>query len=307
MAKGCSSPNTYNTEMTNDPTMRSCGEEWFRINRPTLAGEDIRVSKLYTPQQAWWLEIPVWLLEKHPTAHTNLLCENGEDLGREFFHLRVPIPYITQNRHLMDLRGSATPPKYAIHLSAKPDNLFRDERGVGKIDFSQFVVPSGGTGAVQKPVRNNARHGEIKVSARRKTVKLRHTLLVDFDVWKAIQNKRPVEEVTENDVLRELLGLSSVRHAYQQPQVDKSAPDECPDCVAVIRYSRLCFPRSVIEPLPDDAKFCIVTRDDGTFVMTKREFHATFSNVVQSDSYRFGVNYNYSKVPRKALRFRIDN
>ena len=35
-----------------------------------------------------------------------------------------------------------------------------------------------------------------------------YTLEVDFDVFKAITARRSSEEVTENDVLRELLGLS---------------------------------------------------------------------------------------------------
>lgn len=296
----------HTAKMPRKPTMRSYGKAWFHNNRPEFAGEDMRVSKLYAPQEAWWLEIPVWLLEKHPTAHTNLLCENGENLGREFFHLRVPIPYIIKHRHSLDLRRDNDPHKFSLHLSAKPGNLFRDERGVGSVDFSQFVVPKDGKCVVQEQVnRCNAHHVEAKPHTRRKAMKQRHTLFVDFDVWKAIQNKRPVEEVTENDVLRELLGLPSARHAYPPPRVSKSAPDECPDCVAVIQHTRLCFPRSVIEPLPDDAKFCIVTRDKGTFVMTKREFHATFSNVVQTDSYRFGVNYHYPTVPKKALRFRV--
>ncbi len=34
------------------------------------------------------------------------------------------------------------------------------------------------------------------------------TIEVDFDVFKAITLRRPTESVTENDVLRELLGLS---------------------------------------------------------------------------------------------------
>ena len=34
------------------------------------------------------------------------------------------------------------------------------------------------------------------------------TIEVDFDVYKALMLRRPSEDVTENDVLRELLGLS---------------------------------------------------------------------------------------------------
>jgi hypothetical protein len=40
---------------------------------------------------------------------------------------------------------------------------------------------------------------------------------VDFDVYKALTLRRPTESVTENDVLRELLGLPNVAHGQQAP------------------------------------------------------------------------------------------
>lgn len=46
------------------------------------------------------------------------------------------------------------------------------------------------------------------------------TIEVDFDVYKALTLRRPSESVTENDVLRELLGLpraSHVSHSAQMP------------------------------------------------------------------------------------------
>ena len=139
-------------------------------------------------------------------------------------------------------------------------------------------------------------------------MRTRNTVLVDFDVWKALQSRRPVEEFTENDVLRELLGLPPAPFAHPQTQVsnnEKPEPGEYSDCVAIKRYARLCFPKSVIEPLPDDARFCIITRNEGAFAMTKREFYQTFGNVATSKSYRFGGNYSYTKVPGKALQFRV--
>ena len=39
------------------------------------------------------------------------------------------------------------------------------------------------------------------------------TIEVDFDVFKALTLRRPSEDVTENDVLRELLGLTAKRPA----------------------------------------------------------------------------------------------
>lgn len=39
------------------------------------------------------------------------------------------------------------------------------------------------------------------------------TIEVDFDVFKAITLRRPSEDVTENDVLRQLLGLAARKHS----------------------------------------------------------------------------------------------
>ncbi len=48
------------------------------------------------------------------------------------------------------------------------------------------------------------------------------TIDVDFDVFKALTLRRPSESVTENDVLRELLGLSPARGGQSMKAV--SAP-----------------------------------------------------------------------------------
>lgn len=43
------------------------------------------------------------------------------------------------------------------------------------------------------------------------------TIEVDFEVFKALTMRRPTESVTENDVLRELLGLSPARQTAMMP------------------------------------------------------------------------------------------
>ena len=43
------------------------------------------------------------------------------------------------------------------------------------------------------------------------------TIDVDFDVFKALTVRRPSEEVTENDVLRQLLGLPTRRSGTMSP------------------------------------------------------------------------------------------
>ena len=50
------------------------------------------------------------------------------------------------------------------------------------------------------------------------------TIEVDFDVFKALTNRRPTEDVTENDVLRDLLRLP--RHSASSPKEEKLSADD---------------------------------------------------------------------------------
>jgi Restriction Enzyme Adenine Methylase Associated/Protein of unknown function (DUF2924) len=50
------------------------------------------------------------------------------------------------------------------------------------------------------------------------------TIEVDFDVFKALTTRRPTEEVTENDVLRQLLHLP--RRGSMTVKSDAPAPDD---------------------------------------------------------------------------------
>lgn len=76
--------------------------------------------------------------------------------------------------------------------------------------------------------------------------------------------------------------------------------------VVEYRFSRLCFRRDVIEPLPNAGSFRIVT-PVGTFEMTKQQFVDTFSNVPKTRSYREIGIYHYPVVPRKALVYKVTN
>lgn len=51
------------------------------------------------------------------------------------------------------------------------------------------------------------------------------TIEVDFDVYKALIARRPTEAVTENDVLRQLLGLSPKRQGPAAQPVAPAAGD----------------------------------------------------------------------------------
>jgi predicted CopG family antitoxin len=52
------------------------------------------------------------------------------------------------------------------------------------------------------------------------------TIEIDFDVFKALTARRSSEDVTENDVLRELLGLPRKKGASAFPAPETPAPDD---------------------------------------------------------------------------------
>ena len=66
--------------------------------------------------------------------------------------------------------------------------------------------------------------------------------------------------------------------------------------------THLEFRRDTIEPLPSEAVFEIDT-PAGIFRMTKGDFHATFPEIVSSESYRERGIYHYPMIPYKAFRF----
>ncbi len=76
---------------------------------------------------------------------------------------------------------------------------------------------------------------------------------------------------------------------------------------AAVEYSatRLMFRRPVIESLRPEQRFRIVTRDHGTFEMSRAEFEQVFDNIVKSVSWQRDGLYHVARPPAKAMRFRV--
>ena len=92
--------------------------------------------------------------------------------------------------------------------------------------------------------------------------------------------------------------LQPAQTALQSPELAKMK--------AKVRYqfTRLCFRADLIEPLGESDSFCVDT-PKGIFIMTKRQFHKIFVNVVQTHAYRVGRIYHYPKTPKKALPYMV--
>ncbi|GLC27768.1 hypothetical protein [Roseisolibacter agri] len=94
----------------------------------------------------------------------------------------------------------------------------------------------------------------------------------------------------------------------QRRELHLTSRSECASggvVVACYTATRLTFRAAVIEPLADDERFRVVT-PDGTFEMTKAQFHRVFANVVRSVSYRERGVYHYPSIPKAAAPFLIE-
>ena len=96
--------------------------------------------------------------------------------------------------------------------------------------------------------------------------------------------------------------------AIQPPStipLDTTAPRTLQSHPVEYHASRLTFKRDVIEVLDDDDQFRVVT-PQGTFQISKREFHTAFAKLCLTRSYRESGADNYPMVPRAAERFRTN-
>ena len=100
-------------------------------------------SKFYVPQEsrtrksAWWIEVDKSKVSMSPSSMVCFVCEKAP--GEEDFHyLRLPGSYLLENQNKLDIRHEKN--KFSMFLSAEKENLFQDERGEGRVAFSQFSV-----------------------------------------------------------------------------------------------------------------------------------------------------------------------
>lgn len=96
-------------------------------------------SKLYEPNEswtkspAWWIEIPITKLRSGKYSKVHILCSK-RDSG--FHYLDVPISYFMDKIDKLILREDG---KLSLFLSARSEDRFVDLRGLGRIDFSNWL------------------------------------------------------------------------------------------------------------------------------------------------------------------------
>jgi len=122
--------------------IRTAGVPWLQKEHG-VSGGTICVSKFYKPHESWtkkaaWaFEIDRSKIEIFPSKIVHLVCEK-EPGKRDFYYLRVPSSYLIEDQSKLYIRQGNN--RFSIFLSAEEENLFQDERGEGRVAFSQFLV-----------------------------------------------------------------------------------------------------------------------------------------------------------------------
>ena len=114
------------------------GREWYLAHH----GEPdwpIRVSRFYPSHESW--KGPAWWFEFPPSRVANprgwiiLLCQRRED-PKSFHCLRVPTGLFPACRPHLGWRKDKK--IFSLFLCAEPENLFKEVRGPGGIQFEHF-------------------------------------------------------------------------------------------------------------------------------------------------------------------------
>ncbi len=122
-------------------SIRSTAVQWLKKVHGVNSGM-VCTSKFYIPEKsrtkksAWWIEIDRSKLVTTSTQVLHFVCEK-EPGQRDFHYLQLPGSYLIKNQKELDVRSNN---RYSMFLSAEQGNLFQDERGKGKVTFSQFLV-----------------------------------------------------------------------------------------------------------------------------------------------------------------------
>lgn len=114
--------------------------KWFLINYAASKNK-IYTSKYYTPEQSWpkthvwWLQIPMKAIDTEKYDFVHFILEAAPNKNK-FHYLKVPTKFLHEHLEKFHrLKG-----KISLYLSADPKRLFIEERGVGNLNFSRFLV-----------------------------------------------------------------------------------------------------------------------------------------------------------------------
>ena len=123
--------------------LRQEGIEWLHKHYGSPVGP-VHVSKYYDGDESWnkkpvwWFEFPESALDDTTFTRVHLVCQLiGE--AEPFAHLCVPTDWLRERKQELHIRPGKG---VSIYVSAEDDSLYREMRGTGQIEFSEFLSPS---------------------------------------------------------------------------------------------------------------------------------------------------------------------
>lgn len=120
--------------------IRPQAREWLKANHG-VSDSSVYTSKYYTPEESWtaddaWaFSIPIDALERVGVSLVHLVGQAAPH-GSTFHYLGVPATFLREHLDGLALVGN----KISLFLSAKPTNLFVDQRGSRAVSFARFLV-----------------------------------------------------------------------------------------------------------------------------------------------------------------------
>jgi hypothetical protein len=100
----------------------------------------VSASKFFKPEESWtgkatwWFDLPIEKIKRMQKEYYYLLGEWGEE---RFVVLKVPNKFLLANMDHFDTKYMR---RIRLHLAAYDENWLVDERGKGKVPFSEFEV-----------------------------------------------------------------------------------------------------------------------------------------------------------------------
>ena len=123
-------------------SIRPLALKWFSEKYgPTE--DPIYTSKFYAPEESWtkreaWaIQVRKRRLEAGQAKDIHIILQKNKG-SHDFHYLKVPTRFFLENQEGLFLRENVG--TFIIFLSAENANQFQDQRGKGKLNFSDFLV-----------------------------------------------------------------------------------------------------------------------------------------------------------------------
>ena len=101
----------------------------------------VYTSKFFTSEESWpkkavwWITMPVTNLIEEINDDIFFLCQVAPS-SQDFYMLAVPARFLQEHLENFDIVGDTL----SLYLSAEQGSLFKECRGKGNIDFTEFCV-----------------------------------------------------------------------------------------------------------------------------------------------------------------------